>query len=238
MNAPLKPLGQKNYGSIGHLPSSRLGPGDHCVTEGQARIACEKKRDKHDTIIVQEKLDGSNVGVCKVGGKIIALSRSGYPASTSPYEQHHLFDRWVIENADRFDALLAEGERVCGEWLVMAHGTIYRLEHEPFVAFDLMRGSARCPYAEFIDRAWDFVTPHVISMGEPMSVADAMAALGPHGFHGALDEVEGAVWRIERNGKVDFLTKYVKPTKQDGKYFKEFTGRDVWNFGANVEAAA
>lgn len=35
---PTKPLGHKAYGSIPHLPTSRLGPGDHHVTEGQARI--------------------------------------------------------------------------------------------------------------------------------------------------------------------------------------------------------
>ena len=50
-----KPLGQKAYGSIPHLPGSRLGVGDHHVTHGQAKIATEKPRDKHDFIIVQEK---------------------------------------------------------------------------------------------------------------------------------------------------------------------------------------
>jgi len=56
-----KPLGRKSYGSIPHLPGSRLGPGDYHAHEGQARIATEKARDKHDKIYVQEKLDGSNV---------------------------------------------------------------------------------------------------------------------------------------------------------------------------------
>jgi hypothetical protein len=53
-----KPLGQKAYGSIPHLPGSRLGEGDHHVSEGQAIIATKKARDKNDLIIVQEKLDG------------------------------------------------------------------------------------------------------------------------------------------------------------------------------------
>ena len=56
---PDKPLGIKAYGSIGHLPNSRLGPGDHAVNEGQARICTEAPRDKYDTITVQEKLDGA-----------------------------------------------------------------------------------------------------------------------------------------------------------------------------------
>lgn len=49
--------GIKAYGSIPHLPGSRLGPGDHHVTEGQARICTERGRDRHDFITVTEKLD-------------------------------------------------------------------------------------------------------------------------------------------------------------------------------------
>ena len=51
-----KPLGGKSYGSVPHLIGSRRGPMDFGVNEGQQRICCEKKRDRHDTIIVQEKL--------------------------------------------------------------------------------------------------------------------------------------------------------------------------------------
>ena len=47
-----KPLGRRAYGSIGHLPDSRMGPGDHHVHEGQARICTEKVRDRHDLVIV------------------------------------------------------------------------------------------------------------------------------------------------------------------------------------------
>lgn len=226
----MKPLGRKNYGSIGHLPNSRLGPADHCVTEGQARIATIKPRDKHDFIVVQEKLDGSNVGVCLVGGQIHALTRAGYLATTSPYEQHHQFAAWVEKNAGRFRFVLNEGERICGEWLALAHGTRYNLKHEPFVAFDLMTGETRVPFLTFMERVQEeFVTPHVLSQGPAFAVEAALVALGEFGHHGALDEVEGAVWRVERNGKVDYLTKFVKPTKIDGKYFKEAYGEDVWN---------
>jgi len=80
MNKNIKPLGHKAYGSIPHLPYSRLGPGDHHIGQGQAEIATKKARDKNDLIIVQEKLDGSNCSVAKINGKIIALGRSGYLA--------------------------------------------------------------------------------------------------------------------------------------------------------------
>jgi hypothetical protein len=40
-----KPFGGKSYGSIGHFPTSRLGPGDHKIADGQARILTERARD-------------------------------------------------------------------------------------------------------------------------------------------------------------------------------------------------
>lgn len=56
-NATIKPLNKKAYGSIPHLPQSRLGPKDIGISPGQAKICTIKARDRNDTIIVQEKLD-------------------------------------------------------------------------------------------------------------------------------------------------------------------------------------
>lgn len=239
-----KPLGIKSYGHIAHLPGSRMGPSDHKCPEGQMRIATEKARDRHDHIIVQEKLDGSNVGVAKVDGKILPLTRAGYLASSSPYEQHWKFEQWVIKNQDRFMAVLNDGERLCGEWLLQAHGTRYNLMHEAFVVFDLMIGAERSTYDELIARVSpaEFITPKLLHRGDPLSIADALRLLNKYGFHGALDEVEGAVWRVERNlpieprkqserkWRVDFLTKYVRPEKKDGSYLPELSGNEViWN---------
>src|SRR5437870_765438 len=113
-NKVVKPLGAKAYGHIAHLPQSRIGPGDHKLNEGQARILTEKLRDRHDLIIVQEKLDGSNVAVARVNGVLVPLIRAGYPAISSRFEQHRLFAAWVYENLARFE-WLGEGQRVCGE---------------------------------------------------------------------------------------------------------------------------
>jgi len=227
----IKPLGHKAYGSIPHLPGSRLGPGDYCISHGQAKIATERTRDKHDLIIVQEKLDGSNCCVAKIEGKILALGRAGYMAETSQYPIHLVFDSWVKENADRFFALLNEGERVCGEFLAQAVGTRYNLPHEPFVPFDLLTKNIREPYSVFEKRVKQcyFTIPNLLHIGGSFSIEDAMIATKVSG-HGAIDEVEGAIWRVERKGEVDFLTKFVQHHKQDGKYFPEKTGLDtVWN---------
>ena len=227
----LKPLGHKAYGSIPHLPGSRLGAGDHHCSEGQARIATEKARDKHDTIIVQEKLDGSCCAVAKINGQIIALGRAGYPAKSSEYPVHHHFANWVAENSGWFSNLLKEGERAVGEYLAQAVGTRYKLHHEPFVIFDIMRGKERATYEETFCRAswYMFTVPRLLRHGNPLSIEDAIKAIATSG-HGAIDPVEGAIWRVERNGKVDFLTKFVRHDKDDGKYFPEKNnGIITWN---------
>jgi hypothetical protein len=228
---PEKPLGHRSYGHIAHLPGSRTGPRDHHISEGQAKICCLKTRDKHDLVIVQEKLDGSNVGIAKIRGEIIPLIRAGYKAITSRFEMHRLFHQWVTERETLFQKLLSEGERCCGEWLLQAHGTRYNLPHEPFVAFDIMHGQERKTWNEVEARCAELevktaYTPH---KGGPLSIRSATELIGA-GQHGAIDPVEGAVWRVERKGTVDFLAKYVKLDKVDGAYLPEITKeKAIWN---------
>jgi hypothetical protein len=89
----MKPFPKKNYGSIGHLPGSRLGIGDHHIQEAQAKILTDKARDYKDLIIVQEKLDGANVGILRHEGQLIGLTRKGHRAIDSPMEQFQMFQK-------------------------------------------------------------------------------------------------------------------------------------------------
>lgn len=230
----LKPLGGKAYGSIPHLPGSRRGPADKGISDRQSEIATKKTRDRHDVVIVQEKLDGSNCSVAKISGEIIPLGRAGYRAISSRFEQHKHFHNWVFENHARFDELLEEGERCCGEWLAQAHGTKYELPHEPYVIFDIIKSGVRMPWNRLKERCQGFILPRTIHAGEgPLSVDAAIKLLEPSG-HGAIDPVEGAVWRVERRGVVDFLAKYVRAEKVDGCYLPELTGcNPVWNWYPN-----
>lgn len=227
----VKPLGRKAYGSIPHLPGSRMGPGDHHCDPGQATIACEKAR-KRDRVIVTEKLDGACVAIANIQGVIEPIGRAGWPATSSDHEHIRMFGLWVIENAPTFEAL-PENHRIVGEWLAMAHGTRYEVRDEPFVGFDVMVEDRRLPFdeAQAIIRACFLPTAYVISDGPAIDIATALDRLGDYGYHGALEQIEGAVWRVETEGKCNFLVKYVRPNKIDGKYFPQYNdGKTVWNW--------
>jgi ATP-dependent RNA circularization protein (DNA/RNA ligase family) len=226
-----KPLNAKAYGSIPHFASSQTDGRDKVVDAGMERIATKKARDWKDLVIVTEKLDGSNVAVLKQNHELISLIRAGYRAIESPYKQHHLFHNWVMDNSDRFRKVLNIGERICGEWLAQVHGTHYELRHEPFVAFDIMFETERIPYHEFLHRVLlqKFVVPQLIHIGQPISISDAMAELEmqhkTQSNHNSIELPEGMVWRVERDGRVNFLVKYVRPDFEPGKWMKE----EIWN---------
>jgi len=112
---PLKLIEGRNYGSIPHLSDSKIGEHDKYLHFGQKKIIREGGRDRHDEMIVSLKLDGTNVGILKRNGKLITLQRKGYDCKSSPYRQHHEFDRWVQTNKKMFDDLLREGDRIVGE---------------------------------------------------------------------------------------------------------------------------
>ncbi len=232
-----RPLGGKAYGSIPHLPGSRTGPADRHLAPGLARLCTERTRGASDHVVVLEKLDGSCVAAARLGDTIVALGREGRLAASSPNDSRRLWAAWVAANAQRFLATLQPGERLIGEWLALAHGTRYTLPHEPFVCFDLMRERERLPWHELVarTRAGGFVTPGLIHEGGALSIEAVMERLRGGGFHGAVDPVEGAVWRMERREgasmRVEFLAKYVRTDKVDGSLLPENTGRPaVWNW--------
>jgi len=220
----------RNYGSIPHFQSSKMSQqADKKIDIGSEKILTEKTRDWKDLIIVTEKIDGSNVGVIKKNGNIISLTRAGYEATTSEYEQHLYFDKYVTQNFNKF-SWLHEGWRIVGEWCAMAHGTIYDITGDsPFLAFDIFdENNVRLTYLDFIGYTfkYDIASVPLLHIGQPISIKQAIKLLG-NGHYGKPENPEGFVYRVERSGEVDFLAKWVRYDKEDGKYMKDV----IWNNG-------
>ena len=236
MTPPPKPLGRKAYGSIPHLPGSKFGNrNDRGVPEGEDALYLERA-NPGDRVVVQEKLDGSCVAVCNVGGKIIPLIRNGRPAACSQWRHHRMFARWVRQQQDRFALLLGDGDHCAGEWLAMAHGTRYDISNrQPFVIFDYFQQNKRLPSHGAEARATKYgfaFVPVLYSGPDALPLQNALDLLGEYGHYGAIDPAEGVIYRRTiPDGRI-FLAKYVRPEAEPCRYLTEDDDPDkaVWNW--------
>lgn len=227
----------RNYGSIPHLSTSKMTQqADKKIESGQEVILTKKARDWRDLIIVTEKIDGSNVGVVQKYGNPQPITRAGYLATTSPYRQHHYFAQYVAQKLRMF-TWLPDGWRICGEWCIQAHGTLMDItDFEPFVAFDIFDArNARIPYVAFQAMCYKhgIITTPLLHIGQPIGIKNAIKLMG-NGRYGAPEKPEGCVWRCERDGNVEFLAKWVRADKEDGRYMD----KEIWNKGAEFYTGA
>jgi hypothetical protein len=221
------------FPSIPHLPGSRAAT-DRVLQMAQARRFIDASYVSKDVVIVEEKLDGSCVLVAREGDAIVALGREGGRAEASLNEGRRMFAAWVQANAARFCEVLADGERLAGEWLALAHGIRYDLPHEPFVVFDVFVEDERMSRPDVRERAKraKLVMAGLVHEGGPIAIDDAVKKLG-RGFSGARERPEGVVYRIERKGRVIDVAKWIRADKVDGGLLPEKTGREaVWNWRA------
>ncbi len=243
---PQKPLGQKAYGFIPHLPGSRLGPSDKQANPGQAGYLLGLKMGPSrptSRIIVTLKIDGTNMSIANIGGRLVALGRAGYRASDSPFRHVRLFDVWVYKNQERLLEIIQPGEHLSGEWLLAAAGTLYDLqsEDELFWAFDLWETKDASKKRLGYDVLWERcskagvkVAPLLYTGLRGISIERALdlisvnqsLKLQPGEVH------EGAVWRREQGGEFRDIAKYVRPEKKDGVFLpgteSSITTETIW----------
>jgi hypothetical protein len=225
-----RPLGRKAYFKIAHLPGSRTGSTDRTAPAELAE-RCLRAPRPGEALIVQEKLDGSCVAVARVAGAVLALGREGTLASRSQNPGRRMFANWVEQHSARFAGLLRDGEWLVGEWLALAHSTRYDLRHEPFVVFDGFRGGEQWTLDALSQRLQGALPqPTLLHRGGALGIEAMLAQLG-RGGHGAREAPEGAVWRLERQGRVVGMAKYVRRDKVDGALLPENSGQDaIWNW--------
>lgn len=129
----MKPLPLKKYPRTRHLRGSRLQPGDEDLSAAPyAEIA-----GRH--LVVEEKLDGANAGVCfDPQGNLCLQSRGHY--LTGGYRERHfdLLKTWASCHRDVLHRALSHRYVMYGEWLYAKHTIFYdRLPHY-FMEFDVL----------------------------------------------------------------------------------------------------
>lgn len=206
------------YPSIPHLPNSKYGKDDKGIHAGMAQYCISKYRP--DTkIIVTEKVDGSNVSIINEDGVIKALSRGGYLAEHSNYEHHRNFASYVNDHYYYLLNRIPQGERVVIEDLTVPHGTIYKNAPRHLV-IDWKLEKGRKLWDDYEDLLGMPRIKTIYSGLIPISVDDIKKAMPKKGFYKSKEGYEGLVYRVEREGKFDFLAKWVRHDYTPLKYLK------------------
>lgn len=132
------------FPSTPHLPfQPNTGRGDCVASEEDAQVVFSSPR-----LTIEEKMDGAFLGMTLDDDQVIIrnrdhILRKGYVARTEAKRQFASAWNYAYQQADKLrhlQGLAGAPVAVCGEWLVLTHGTRYeaaRVKRCPFVAFDL-----------------------------------------------------------------------------------------------------
>lgn len=130
-----------------HLPwKPNFQADDIIASEADAAMIFESKYD----ISVEEKVDGSNLGICLYDDHPIMRNRNKFlskgdnrPSMTA--KQFSSVWNWFYQNIKMFEALNESGHlTVYGDWLVAQHGIYYNTLPSWFVVYDLYDWEEHC----------------------------------------------------------------------------------------------
>jgi len=89
-----------------------------------------------DSLIVEEKLDGTNVGIHFSGGEL-QLQCRGHLITEGMHPQYDLFKQWTSAKRNCLEEMLGERFILFGEWLYARHTIYYRELPHYFFEFDI-----------------------------------------------------------------------------------------------------
>lgn len=112
---------------------------------GSTGTSDDKRLGKEDTtsilsdpsLIVEEKVDGTNVGLHFSDGKLVHQCR-GHEITPGMHPQYDLFKQWATVKRDVFEKMLGEQFIIYGEWLYAKHSIHYQQLPHYFFEFDML----------------------------------------------------------------------------------------------------
>lgn len=121
------------YPRTPHLEGSRYQPGDEDMPE------CKLTGLGEGSIVVEEKLDGSNCGIrFSNNGELSLQSRGHYLAGGGRERQFDYFKRWASAISAQLRERINNRYVVYGEWLYAKHTVYYDNLAHYFVEFDVL----------------------------------------------------------------------------------------------------
>lgn len=199
------------FGSTGTADDKHLGRGE------SARFIAD------GSLIVEEKLDGTNVGIHFTSGGRMVLQCRGHEITEGMHPQYDLFKQWTSVKRPMLEAMLGSRFILYGEWLYALHSVHYRALPHYFFEFDIYDKEA----ARFLDLAarlrlladTGLHTVPVVHRG-PATAEALRALIGTSAFDSAFAHpgsgrtdalMEGVYLRTEAGGFVTGRAKLVRP---------------------------
>ena len=198
------------FGSKGTDDDKHLGP-----EESKAFIA-------DPSLIVEEKLDGTNVGIHFSQSGRMVLQCRGHEITEGMHPQYDLFKQWTAVKRPVLEAMLAGQFILYGEWLYAKHSVHYcRLSHY-FFEFDIYDKDSE----QFLNlekrlamlQGTGLITVPVLHRG-PVRFDQLRSLVGPSAFESHFENpttsgtdnlMEGLYCRTEANGYVSGRAKMVR----------------------------
>lgn len=199
------------FGSRGTDDDKHLGP-----KESAAFVA-------DPSLVVEEKLDGTNVGVHFTPAGRLVMQCRGHEITSGMHPQYDLFKQWVTGSRPVLEAMLEDRLILFGEWLYAKHSVHYRALSHYFFEFDVYDKEA----GVFLDlearlARLDGTGVHTVPVLHrgPVGEDELRALVGPSRFDSAFDNpltgrtddlMEGLYLRTEAGGMVTRRAKLVRP---------------------------
>ena len=175
------------------------------------------------SLIVEEKLDGTNVGMHFTSPGRMVLQCRGHKITEGMHPQYDLFKQWTSVKRAVLETMLGSQFILYGEWLYAKHSVHYRALPHYFFEFDLYDKDA----AQFLDlttrlQMLDGTGLHTVPVLHrgPATAEELRALIGPSAFDTVFDNpvtgrtdhlMEGLYLRIEAAGHVTGRAKMVRP---------------------------
>jgi hypothetical protein len=175
------------------------------------------------SLIVEEKLDGTNVGVHFTSDGAVALQCRGHLITEGMHPQYDLFKQWVAVKRFALEERLEARYILFGEWLYARHSVHYRGLSHYFYEFDIYDKQIRDFLSlerrlALLDGTGLHTVP-VVHRGVA-TAEELFAIIGPSRFDSTFDNpltnrpdnvMEGLYLRTEAGGVVTGRAKFVRP---------------------------
>jgi len=175
------------------------------------------------SLIAEEKLDGTNVGIHFTDAGRMVLQCRGHEITEGMHPQYDLFKQWVAVKRPVLEGMLAARFILFGEWLYAKHSVFYRALPHYFFEFDIYDKEEGCFLS--LERRLEMLagtgvhTVPVVHTGAAKH--DQLLSLITESafdseFHNPLTgevdaRMEGVYLRIEAEGKATGRAKMVRP---------------------------